>query len=205
MTAVDQSGRTVAAGETYLLAGIVRRIEAANRVAIVTGSGERRALLRVDPAQLLRVDDLIVSDGSRSFSQAPLVNDSPKADGSAANKLYVDTEIAAVVDAVSALFQPIDATLTALAGLTTTADRVPYFTATDTAAVATLTSFGRSLIDDANAAAARTTLGLTSIATLAGGAKGDLAYFNGTSWSVLPIGTAGQVLTVSASLDLEWV
>jgi hypothetical protein len=205
MTAVDQSGRTVAAGETYLLAGIVRRIEAANRVAIVTGSGERRALLRVDPAQLLRVDDLIVSDGSRSFSQAPLVNDSPKADGSAANKLYVDTEIAAVVDAVSALFQPIDATLTALAGLTTTADRVPYFTATDTAAVATLTSFGRSLIDDANAAAARTTLGLTSIATLAGAAKGDLAYFNGTSWSVLPIGTVGQVLTVSASLDLEWV
>lgn len=205
MTAVDQSGRTVAAGETYLLAGIVRRIEAANRVAIVTGSGERRALLRVDPAQLLRVDDLIVSDGSRSFSQAPLVNDSPKADGSAANKLYVDTEIAAVVDTVSALFQPIDATLTALAGLTTTADRVPYFTATDTAAVATLTSFGRSLIDDANAAAARTTLGLTSIATLAGAAKGDLAYFNGTSWSVLPIGTVGQVLTVSASLDLEWV
>ncbi|MHC9065729.1 phage tail protein [Escherichia coli] len=42
--------------------------------------------------------------------------------------------------------QPADATLTALAGLATAADRVPYFTGADRAALATLTAIGRAII-----------------------------------------------------------
>lgn len=57
--------------------------------------------------------------------------------------------------------QAYDAGLASIAGLTTAADRMIYTTAADTYAVATLTAFGRSLIDDADATAARTTLGLT--------------------------------------------
>ncbi|HCD1855586.1 TPA: phage tail protein [Escherichia coli] len=42
--------------------------------------------------------------------------------------------------------QPADATLTALAGLATAADRLPYFTGADSAALATLTAIGRAII-----------------------------------------------------------
>ncbi len=53
-----------------------------------------------------------------------------------------------------------DAGLTSIAGLTTAANRMIYTTASDTYAVATLTSAGRNLIDDASTSAQRTTLGL---------------------------------------------
>lgn len=58
------------------------------------------------------------------------------------------------------LYQPLDADLTALAGLTSAADKVPYFTGSGAASVATFTAAGRALVDDASAAEQCTTLGV---------------------------------------------
>jgi hypothetical protein len=56
--------------------------------------------------------------------------------------------------------QPRDAGLTSISGLTTAADKMIYTTASDTYAVTGLTAAGRAILDDADAAAQRTTLGL---------------------------------------------
>ena len=63
--------------------------------------------------------------------------------------------------------QPLDATLTALAGVTVAADQLIYATGADTFTTTSFTTFGRSLVDDVDAAAGRTTLGLGTMATQA--------------------------------------
>lgn len=60
-------------------------------------------------------------------------------------------------------YQPIDALLTALAALTTAADKGLYFTGSDTAATFDLTSFGRTLAGLASYEALRTALGCLTV------------------------------------------
>ena len=69
--------------------------------------------------------------------------------------------------------QAFDAGLLSIAGLTTAADRSIYTTASDTYAVYTLTAAGRAILDDADASAQRTTLGLGTAALKNTGTSGD--------------------------------
>jgi hypothetical protein len=67
--------------------------------------------------------------------------------------------------AIGTNVQAYDPALQSIAGLTTAANQLIYTTASDTYATSTLTSAGRALLDDADVAAQRTTLGLGTIAT----------------------------------------
>lgn len=54
----------------------------------------------------------------------------------------------------------LSSSMAAIASVTAAADTIAYWTSGSAASAATLTTFGRSLIDDADASAARTTLGI---------------------------------------------
>lgn len=108
--------------------------------------------------------------------------------------------------------QAYNAALASIAGLTTAADRMIYTTASNVYAVTTLSSFARTILDDADAATVRGTIGaqasdaaLTSLAGLSLSA-GDVLYATGAdTLERLAIGTAGQVLRVNSGATApEW-
>ena len=78
--------------------------------------------------------------------------------------------------------QAYDAGLNSIAGLTTAADNLIYTSASDTYAVTSFTAYGRSLVDDADATTARTTLGLGTAAVLnVGTSANNIVQLDGTS------------------------
>jgi hypothetical protein len=82
-------------------------------------------------------------------------------DGTSIEELQSGDDIAGLI--IGTDVQAYDAGLQSIAGLTTAADKMIYTTASDIYAVADLTAAGRALLDDANAAAQRTTLGATTV------------------------------------------
>lgn len=120
---------------------------------------------------------------------------------------YVDGVTSSIQTQLNAK-QALDATLTAVAGVTTAADQIIYFTGVDTAASTPLTTFGRSLIDDADAAAALTTLG---IGPLASQAQAEAGTDNATLMTPLRVaqaarpqrGTAWAYSTAVSTVDLS--
>ncbi|ELW1174338.1 phage tail protein [Escherichia coli] len=94
-------------------------------------------------------------------------------------------------------FQALDATLTALAGLTTGANKLPYFTGNDTAAQTDLTSVGRDIIGKNTIADILTYLGLGEAAKRnVGTGENQIpdmsSYASGSGWRKMPDGSIEQ-------------
>ncbi len=96
--------------------------------------------------------------------------------------------------AIGTNVQAYDAELAALAGLTSAADKGIQFTGSGTAATFDLTAAGKALLDDADAAAQRTTLGLGTAALLSTADVDERAR-----------DALGTALTEGAGIDLSVV
>jgi len=104
---------------------------------------------------------MIYTSGSDTYAVADL--------SAFARSILDDADAAAVRTTIGAQasgsYQTSDAGLTSIAGLTTAADKMIYTSDSDTYAVTGLTSFARSILDDADAAAVRTTIGAQASGT----------------------------------------
>src|SRR5882672_7423511 len=124
-------------------------------------------------------------------------------------KISVTNIKADITAGFGSVYQPLDVELTALAGTTSAADKLPYFTGPGAAAVADFTPFARTLVDDTTQAAMRTTLALTP-GTDIQALDADLtalAALNGTgiarrtaanTWSVGTAVTSAELATMPA-------
>ena len=102
-------------------------------------------------------------------------------------------------------FQPLNATLTVLAALAGSKDKMPYFSGEDTAALADLTSFAREILAQTNAAGVLSTLGLGEAAKRAVGngvnqipdmsffASGDNLVFRLPTGHIVQFGSGNSV------------
>jgi hypothetical protein len=113
----------------------------ANVITATNFSGTHTGVAAITSGTITGITDLSIADGGTGSSTA--------AGARTALGLAIGTDV-----------QAFDYELAALASVTSGVDALPYFTGSGTASTTTLSSYGRTLIDDADAATARGTLGV---------------------------------------------
>jgi len=137
-TALNVGNGSISIGNVRLTGNSIAPITPASGLAISTPT--------ITGGSITGITDLAVVDGGTGASDA----------ATARTNLGL---------AIGTNVQAYDATLQSLAALGTAADKYAYTTGVDTWAEGTITAAGRAILDDADAAAQRTTLGLGTIAT----------------------------------------
>lgn len=121
----------------------------------------------------------IVKIEARSTDSLTIASAGRGLDGTAARNWAAGDYFVAGVTNIALQESLANANLVSLGALPTSADKLPYFTGAGTAALANLSTFIRTLLDDADAAAARATLGAAPATLIPSGTV--MSFFQGAA------------------------